>query len=588
MAAYQPIQMPQPEGPSGLADFIIGLRDRANRENQQRAEMALKQQQFEAQRAEAQQRMQLDQEQMGMRRDTHQQQMSAAKMEAVQKVTAALDAGRPDLAKQIAQAAGLGDVGEQRQDPRDALMKPSFEAPTQKPTPPPTMDIDQAGNPAAVQANEAAIKDYETKLAGYRPDSTQFEFGGMRPTREPTYTVAGQQYDPMQGRFADEQARERKAEQARKAFEFSPDYSNRAAALAQAPDDIAKDINQQMIGDDRQAAAADRAKAAADYRAAQDKIYRDTPQDKMDRTTVAAEAGLEGRGKIANAMGGGKADQNTLAAVGYIDKTIKAAADATGYKKLRESNQQLDMAAAQLDSEAGSGEFGALQLLGRAFRGGAATEFVSEEERKHLSGIAGRLEGYYQMFKDGRYAPEQLETMHKEVAAGRRLFSQLLDRSGQAMSTTLRDDPAIANLKGTANAKYKAYMQGIGRGDAPSLFPDETNNVPALGANVVAGGGTYAPPQAPQSPQQVNRMSVRGPLGAFRGQEPAPPEDVNSDAPLEQNPNADEAPGIVSKLTAAQQATRDKSRSRANTALKKPNITKEQAIEELRKRGLIP
>jgi hypothetical protein len=592
MAAYQPIQMPQPNGLDGLAEMVMAARRQSQLESQQRAELALQQQRQDAQITQNYADNQYRAQELGMRRDAHQQQMSAARLEAVQKVNALIDSGHIDAARQIAQAAGLGDITEHHQDPKDALMKPSFEAPAQKPTPPPTMDIDQAGNPAAVQANEAAIKDYETKLAGYRPDSTLFEFGGMRPTREPTYTVAGQQYDPMQGRFADEEARRRRADQARKAFEYSPDYASRAGALAEAPPDIARDMNQQIVSDDRQAAATDRAAAAASARAAQDAIYRDRPQDRMDRTTVSAQAGLEGRGKIAEAMGGGKADQNTLGAAKYIGQKVKDTIRSSGYVKLREADQQLSTADAQLDSGSGSGQFGALMLLGRAMRGGAATEFTSEEERKHLSGLAGRIEGIAQSAINGEYSPDQIASAKREVAAGRALMAQLLDRSGQALAITLREDPMVANLKGTANAEYRAAMTAIGRGDAPPLFPDETNNVPALGANIVKGGGTYAAPQTPKGPPQVNRVSVRGPLGAFRGQ-PGSPEDVNSEAPLPEDPNADElAPPTKAPprnpVQEARAAEKAKSASRANTALKKPNITKEQAIEELRKRGLIP
>jgi hypothetical protein len=213
-------------------------------------------------------------------------------------------------------------------------------------------------------------------------------------------------------------------------------------------------------------------------------------------------------------------------------------------------------------------------------RGGASTEFASEEEKKRLSGVAGRLEGMYQQFQNGQYGAEQLESANKEVAAGRGLISHLLDRSGQAMATTLREDPLIANYKGTANGKYRSYMQGIGRGDAPPLFPDETNNVPALGSNVVKGGGTYAPP-AQQQEQRPNRISVSGPLGAFRA--PADGEDINSEAPLTEDPAAEELP----PLQAMARDAKAKNAKRANI-LKPPKVSAQAAIEELRKRGLIP
>lgn len=569
--AYQPIQMPQPQGMNGLAELLLQARRQEQQDEQARAELLLRTQQHEAQVTQNYAHQQQNAQQMGLQGAQLQAQLQKARAAAVQEVTSALDSGRSDLARQIAQANGINlqELTDQRPD-RDRLMAPSTEI---KNPPPATDGVDFA--------DQGEVDAQFFQPAGYAPRRTQYE-------------IAGIPYDPEQKQEADKAARARKAEQAREAFAGMPDYANRAAALAQAPDDIAKDMNQQMVADDRSQAANDRAVAAAERKAALDAIYRDTPDDRMARTRLAASMGLEGRKGIAEAMGGGKADQNTLAAVKYVDDTIQKAARNTGYSKLRETDQMLANAEAQINSNSGSGQFGALMLLGRAMRGGAATEFVSEEERKHLSGAVGRIEGYIQSFKNGQYSDEQRDSVREEIRAGRLLMSRLLDRSGQAMATTLREDPAIVNLKGTANAKYRSYMQGIGRNDAPALFPDETNNVPALGSNIVKGGGSYhhLPPE--QSERQPNRVSVSGPLGAFQDALQAEkdreakraraltgaPEDVNSDAPLPEDPNAEELPP-------AQEFARP-GKPKSVKPAGKPRVTKEQALEELRRRGLIP
>ncbi len=569
----------------GFSDFFSQLREEQRRKEQFRAEVLLKQRQM----ADNERQTGLNERQLKIQENGAAQAQAIRQAEAREKIAAAIDAGRPDLAKQIAAAhnINLKELADTRPD-KDRLMAPSFEtAPTGQA--PADLDLDKADkfspsyDPKAVQAHEDAIAAYT---------ASQFQPAGYAPPRRTQYEIAGQGYDPDQRRTAREK-------QSREAFKSFPEYADRAAALAQAPEDVAKDVQQQFLTDDRAQAAQDRAVAAAERKAALDAIYRDTPQDRMDRTTVSAMTGLEGRKVIGNAMGGSKADQNTLGAAKYIGQKVKDQIRSSGYAELRKGDQTLAKADAQLDSGAGSGQFGALQLIGQAMRGGMSTQYTTDEEKKHLSGIVGRIEGIISSSIDGTYSPEQIATAKKEVAAGRALMSQLVDRAGQALAITLREDPMVENLKGTANAEYKAAMTGIGRPDAPALFPDETNNVPALGSNIVKGGGTYTGP-AQAGEQQPGRVSVSGPLGAFQGAFDAgkardarrvsaltgAPEDVNSEAPLPEDPTADSIDDFQKPQPQSRQAAPRPPTPKARTNYGK--VSEAQVRERARHIGMNP
>jgi hypothetical protein len=96
----------------------------------------------------------------------------------------------------------------------------------------------------------------------------------------------------------------------------------------------------------------------------------------------------------------------------------------------------------------------------------------------------------------------------------------------------------------------------------PEIYPGGKDRIGAIGSRSVAGSGGSAPPET---------------VGLT--------DDINSDKPLPEDPNAEELPAPT-KLQAAARTGKAKNAARANSLTGK--VSREDAIEEARRRGLIP
>lgn len=569
--AYQPIQMPTPNAFGGLAEIILAARRQSQQEEQARADLLLRRQQHEAQVTQNYAQQQHQAQELGLRQSQETERGAHNRLIATQQVTAALDQGRPDLARQIAKTAGLGDITEQRQDPKDALMMPSFETPTQKPTPPPTMDLEKANDPAAVQANEKAIADYQTQLAGYHPGRTQYEFGGMRPVRDPTYMVAGEKYDPLQTRMATEARRNRDIEQVRGAF--GPlGYGDEAAALAAAntqdkPLDISGLISKRMERDNAREAARTEKETNREFIRGENEKYRSEGKSLEDIYALARIA-ADAKKDHAAALAGPRQDQGDLQSRKYVDETVGRYEKTSGIPKLLQTVEMFNLASRELQKPSGAAQVGARMAIERALRGGPPTQYMDEQEQKHLSGVMGRLEGALETLSTGQFGEEQKQAIMHEIDAARAEYETAVDRRYQGIAARLKGDPAFGNLQGTVNRRVQQTFAPFGR-QVPDIFPGGEDKIGAIGSRSVAGQARTAAP-VPPKPETVGLT-----------------DDPNDESPLPEDPNAEELPP-AQKLVSAARASKAQERTRANKLLGKPNITREQALEELRRRGLIP
>lgn len=535
--AYQPIQMPTPNAFGNLAEIILAARRQAQQEEQARADLLLRRQQHEAQVTQNYAQQQHQAQELGLRQSQEVERGAHNRLVATQQVTAALDQGRPDLARQIAKAAGLGDITEQRQDPKDSLMMPSFDAPE----PPPG----QSG--------------------------PMFEPGGMRATREPTYMVAGEKYDPLQTRMATEARRNRDIEQVRGAF--GPlGYGDEAAALAAAntqdkPLDISGLISKRMERDNAREAARTEKETNREFIRGENEKYRSeakTREDYYNLANIAASAKTDSAGALA----GPRQDQGDLQSRKYVDETITKFEKGTGVPKLLQTMEMFKLAKSELRKPSGAAQVGARMAIERALRGGPPTQYMDEQEQKHLSGVMGRVEGLLETLQSGQFGDEQKQAIDHEIDAAISEFEGSIDRRYQAAAARFKDDPAFENLQGTVNNRIRQTFAAFGR-QVPDIYPGGKDRIGAIGSRSVAGTSPAAPPVAPK-PETVGLT-----------------DDPNDESPLPEDPNAEELPP-AQKLISAARASKAQERTRANKLLGKPNITREQATEELKRRGLIP
>lgn len=280
--AYQPIQMPQPEGfGAGLAEIIMQARRQSAQEEQARAEMLLRTKQHEAQvtqnYAQQQQNAQTagyNNSLLALHQDKAREEIAQKRLGATTQITAALDAGRPDLARQIAKTFGIDMAENPAQSPKDTLMRPSPEAP-QAPEYGPQATPEIARRAGQIRAYEAGLDtagpntDHGLSDAA-EVERTRFEtaqrpmemIGQMpMPPHEATYTVNGEAYDPQQRREAEAANRDRNKDRFATAFQgvdglskYIPVYQ--AGVEAGLDPEKSFTLMQQRMKDD--AAAADR------------------------------------------------------------------------------------------------------------------------------------------------------------------------------------------------------------------------------------------------------------------------------------------------------------------------------------------
>jgi hypothetical protein len=577
--AYQPIHMPQPDGLGGIAEFIMQARRQAQQEEHARADLLLRTQQHEAQVNQNFAQQQHQAQAAGRDQQRLDQAGMGARMEAARQVTAALDSGRPDLAKQIAHAAGIADIAEVKSDPRDALMMPSFDAPTQKPQAPPDLDLDRADrnspqyDPGAVEAHESSVRDYETQLAGYHPGKTEYEFGGMRPVRESKYRINGEEYDPLQVRMANEARRGRDIEQVRGAF--GPlGYGDEAAALAGAntqdrPIDVSKLIATRMERDNAREATRTEKETNRDFVRGENEKYRNDGLTYEQREALA-RIGADAKRDSAGAVAGPRQDQGDLQSRKYVDETITRFEKNTGVPKLLQTMEMFKLAKSELKKPSGAAQVGARMAIERALRGGPPTQYMDEQEQKHLSGVMGRLEGLVETLQTGQFGDEQKQAIDHEIDAAISEFEGSVDRRYQAAVARFKGDPAYDNLQGTVNGRIRQMFAAFGR-QVPDVYPGGKDRIGAIGSRSVAGSASPAP-----KPETVGLT-----------------DNPNDESPLPEDPNAEELPEATkatprNRLQDGLAAQKAKGAARANTLKGGPTANEAQVRDRARKLGMDP
>lgn len=469
--AYQPIQMPQPDGLGGLAEFIMQARNQANVENARRAELLLRQQDSADQ---SQHRRALEAHsaaQLGIQQQSADALNAQRRMTGMRELTAALDAGRTDLAEQVAKTYGI-PFAPKANDPRDALMKPSFETEAPKPQEPPTMDLDKADDPAAVQANEEAIKQYKAQLAGYSPE-TQYEFGGFQPQRQ-TYAVDGSTYDPQQIRDAEAERTKRNTAQFAgamgeiKGFErFIPVYQAGVAA-GLTPKEAFNEMQARMKAEDEREARDENARLQREQsdvnnrRIAGAMNNHATHNDPFKQRT--ADRGDEG---ALDAI-----TKNVLSQTGYKDTALANRRFNDMAVKLAQKNAAVDTAVMgewTKQAQGGAGVLSDSDLKVFYSRIGGFGVRTEEEIQKAINGQMG--EGKRKLMTDasrwlaGR-AAENLKTV-KESLRFRLKNSAFADRTDDALGTYFPEErSAIEESRAIDRAKNRTRagrIKGGGR-----------------------------------------------------------------------------------------------------------------------------
>lgn len=466
MAAYQPIQMPGGTGDFGDAfDRIFRAREASRLADQQRAELLLKQQaqQQQGQLQQAQiQNYQSEAAQRATEETARQQQRDLTARQAIMK---ALDAGQHDLAKQIAVASGV-TIAHQApsvtQMPGNTTMAP--------------LGVDLTAPPAEGESTDAVFKRNAEAIASNAPQAPKPPTG---------WTINGTPYDPAATEAATDAERAKEAKRVGSAYE-ALNFGPQASALVLGNTGKPPEVDQAYIATQKAKEAEAQRKALLDQR-----LQFTADQHNRENLTVEqklSEAAKNRAARIAAAQAGGggaRTDQANLAGYKYADQVAHQAGQEMGLPKLTETLNLFDIAKQELSKDSGAAQVGARMVVERALRGGPPTQYMDQQEAQHLGGVWAQITGKLQTAADGQLGDAQRKAISAELDAAREQFIAARDRRLNAVRERLATDPALQNMHGTANARYKQLAQGMGA-DAADIFPGETNALPPVGAGSVA------------------------------------------------------------------------------------------------------
>src|SRR6478735_130273 len=466
MAVYQPIQMPGGSGDFGDAfDRIFRAREASRQADQQRAELLLKQQaqQQQGQLQQAQiQNYQSEAAQRATEETARQQQRDLTARQAIMK---ALDAGQHDLAKQIAVASGV-TIAHQApsvtQMPGNTTMAP--------------LGVDLTAPPAEGETTDAVFKRNADAIASNAPQAPKPPTG---------WTINGTPYDPAATEAAADAERAKEAKRVGSAYE-ALNFGPQASALVLGNTGKPPEVDQAFIATKKAEEAAAQRQMLLDQR-----LEATRAQHERENMTVAerlSENAKNRAAKIEAAKQGGdgaRTDQSNLAGYKYVDQVTKEGAKELGLPKLNESLSTIDLALKELQKLSGAAQIGGRMALERALRGGPPTQYMDQMEQNHLGGAWARLEGAIQTAIDGGMAPGQIEAIVHEGNAAKEAMSAARDRRLAAIKGRLERDPALQNMRGSVNERYRQIAEGMGA-PAEDIFPGEVNALPPVGAGAVA------------------------------------------------------------------------------------------------------
>ncbi len=473
MAAYQPIQMPGGSGDFGDAfDRILRARQASQQAEEHRAEMLLRQQALTQQQQLQNAQISNYQSEAGQRTAVEAARKAKAELEGKQAIIQALDSGKHDLAKQIGKTLGISvdrQAPSVTQLPGNTTMAP--------------VGVDLTAPPAEGEDMQAVFARNAGAIAANAPQAP----------KEPTgWNINGMAYDPAQTEAATDAEREKLAKRVGGAFE-PLGYGPTAAALARGdtgkPGEIEALISQRMKADQA------------------DKERRDLLQTRIDATSTQherenltvgqklSEAAKNRDARIAAAQAGGggaRTDQANLAGYKYIDSTIHQAGQELGLPKLNETITGIDLALNELSKPSGAAQIGGRVALERYLRGGPPTDAMDNKEAARLGGAWSRLEGAVQEYVNGSHSPGQLQAIIEEGQAAKEIMASARTRRFAALKGRLANDPALENVRGTVNQRFRQLTEGMGA--APEdIFPGAGNALPPVGAGSVAAKPKQAP-----------------------------------------------------------------------------------------------
>lgn len=424
----------------------------------------------------------------------HVQDLQDAKehLAAAKEIQAALDAGKNDQANLIAKSYKVKLAQEPSQAPGDTLMPMSTERPGA-----PTDDQvqqDAAGSAAAIAANPemnepgapaanspGLVKDlYNSRSAG------RFEAQAPVAPKRGAWNIDGTKYDPEQTKSAEQANREEMAKRVQGAYTpLGENYGKMAGALALGdtgkPVDVDTLMAQRMRGDQADRERRDLLDVRLGATAQQHERENLTVEQKLSE----AAKNRASRIQAAQAVGGNaRQDTANLGAYKYVDQVTKEGAKELGLPKLNDSLSTIDLALQEMAKPSGAAQIGGRMALERALRGGPPTQYMDQMEANHLGGLWSRLEGMVQTAGNGEMSPGQVESIVREGQAAKEALSAARERRLGAIRGRLQRDPALQNMRGSVNERYRQIAEGMG---APTedIFPGEDNALPAVGANSV-------------------------------------------------------------------------------------------------------
>ncbi len=467
MAAYQPIQMPGGSGDFGdVFDRILRARQMSQQAEAQRADQLLRQQTLQQQQQLQAAQIENYKSEGQQRTAAESDRRAAIQREGQQAIIAALDAGKHDVAKQLAKSYGI-DISRQTpsitQMPGNTTMAP--------------VGVDLTAPPAEGEDMSTVFERNAGAIAANTPQAP----------KEPTgWNINGLPYDPAQTEAAIDTSREKTAKRAEQAF--APlGYGDVAGALARGstgakPVEVDTLALQKIKSDQADKERKDLLQARIDATQAQHERENLTVAQRLSENAKNRNA------KIAAAQAGGggaRTDTSNLAGFKYVDQVTKDGAKELGLPKLNDSLTTVDLALQELAKPSGAAQIGGRMALERALRGGPPTQYMDQMETQHLGGAWARLEGAVQTAIDGGMGPGQIEAIRHEGMAAKEALTAARDRRLAALKGRLERDPALTNMHGTARERYRQIAEGIGA-PAEEIFPGEDNALPAVGAGSVS------------------------------------------------------------------------------------------------------
>lgn len=493
------------------ADLLLRQQTQAREDRLATAQIGNYQSEAEARKSEAE-----------MRKAAQDRENAAQMATARQGIMAALQAGKPDVARQI--AATYGVKLDQQTPPRPQLAGNTIMPPTA---------VDLTAPPAPGQDASAVEGANAQAIASNQPAA---------PKPQP-WNIAGVPYDPTAVEAADDAERAKIAERSRAAYQ-PLGYGDTAAALVQGSTgnkmpEIDTLIAQRMKADQAAKDREDEKARQREFQDQQNQLYRRT----FPQAMALADKQAQGRVSAAQAIGGARQDQADLAAYKHVDATVHQAVQESGMPKLLQTKELLDLANTELDRPSGAAQIGARMAIERALRGGPPTQYMDEQERNHIGGFQARMEGALQTLATGEMGDAQKQAVRQEIAAARAEYDRFLDRRAQSIGGRLARDPSLQNMQGTVNERWKQTMANYGR-EVPDLFQpgQNANALPAIGSRSVAA--TQAPPAKTnpliEAAQRPGRAAARKQMMS--------PAAAEAKAWLQANPNDPKAEAVRAKL----------------------------------------